>query len=124
MSTFVLCDHDQAGGFLIQTMDKPRSLFTANAFHLGVVPEHGIDQCSTRVTGRGMNDHPGRFIDHQQVIILEQNIQRNIFCNKVNGRGRWDSYCDRESIFQFLPRLAGSLTVHVHQARPDESLNA
>ena len=54
----------------VETMDDARSLFTADAGHLGVATNQFIRQRRLAPAGRGMHDHTGRFVDDKNVIVL------------------------------------------------------
>ena len=49
--------------------------------------EQGIDQCAGPVSGCRVNRHAGGLIDHDQIIILKQDIKRNILRLWIGGLG-------------------------------------
>ena len=51
--------------------------------------KQGVDQRSRGMAGRGMDDQPGRFVQHEDVGVLEKNIQRNFLRHEFRRlRGR------------------------------------
>jgi hypothetical protein len=73
-------------------MDDAR---TENASHSGEtahVVEKRVDQCSTRVPGRGMHDQTRRLVDDQEIAILVQNVEGEVlwFRDGRSGRGNVD----------------------------------
>src|SRR5215211_5534374 len=71
-----------------------------------------------------MHHHACRFIDHDQIFILEHDIERNVLSHQVCWH-RWrDSNRYTESTLQGLTGLASGTTIHVHKTICDQPLNA
>ncbi len=61
-------------------MDDPRPPLAADARQpVAAMRQEGIDQGAFLVAGCGMHDQPGRLVEHDQVIILEQYFEGNVF---------------------------------------------
>jgi hypothetical protein len=58
--------------------------------------QQGVDQGARLEASPWMNDHPGPFIDDQDILILEQNLQRYFF--RANVDGRRFRFNDRDAI--------------------------
>src|SRR5437667_11772891 len=41
--------------------------------------EQCVDQSVLAMTGTGMNDEPGRFVDDDEIVVFEENVERNRF---------------------------------------------
>jgi hypothetical protein len=75
----ILGHQDQTRRALVQAVNHPRSTLAPHAFQLGCMCQGGVNEGSPLVTGRGMHHHTRRLIDHQQVIIFIDDIERNRF---------------------------------------------
>src|SRR5215207_4497657 len=76
------------------------------------------------MSGRRVHHHPSRFIDHNQFLVFEDNVQLNIFSDQIGGRRGWDSYSDMESAFQCLSRFLCRMTVYINKTTLDQPLNS
>ncbi len=76
----MLGDHHQTADVLVQTMDDPRTQHAADpgkaAFAMG---EQCVHQRARMMPGGRMHHHAGRFLQHQEMLVLEQDIQRDGF---------------------------------------------
>ena len=68
-------DH-QPGGILIQAMHDPRSRIRANALQVRQVCQQRVDQRIIMVPRSRMHDHPRRFIHHQYILVLVDDVER------------------------------------------------
>jgi hypothetical protein len=78
-------DHD-ARRPAIEPMDNARPDSAANAAEIADVVEQRIDERARRVAGAGMHHHPGRFVQHREVCVLIEDVQRQRFRCDVRGR--------------------------------------
>ena len=70
-------DH-QAAGIFIKPMHDPRPPHAANSRQLrAAMSEQGVDKGSVRISGSGVDDHPGGLVDDDQVCILKADIERD-----------------------------------------------
>ena len=70
-------DH-QARSVLVQPVDDPRSSLAADAGKaLAAMGDQRIHQCAVRIAGGGVDDQAGRFVDHDQILVLEDDFQRH-----------------------------------------------
>jgi len=89
VGVIVFGNHDAAAGFLIQAVDDPGALFASDAREVRAVVEEGIDQGMSRIS-HGRMDHQTRgFIDHNQVVVFEEDIQGDVFSYDIGGFGGW-----------------------------------
>lgn len=78
MRDVIFCGHDTTAGVTVEPMDDARAGDPADAAELATaVMEQRIDECAFGMSGRGVNHHPGRFVEDEQVIVLEENVQRD-----------------------------------------------
>jgi len=68
-----LCDQQEPGRILVDTMDDPGPW---HLLQLRSVVQQAIHQRATRVARPRMDDQASRLVDDQQVLILIHNIQR------------------------------------------------
>ena len=69
-------DHD-AGGIFVETVDDAGSRVVVRHFReaVVVVSEQGVDQSAGLRAGAGVDNEVGRFIDDQDILVLEENRQ-------------------------------------------------
>ena len=90
-----LCDDQNARCVFVDTVDNSGPLFTA---HTGqafpAVVHQRIDQRARRRAWRGVYYHACRLVDHNQIIIFKDHIQRNVFWQHMafGGFGHSDAY--------------------------------
>jgi len=46
--------------------------------------KQGVDQSMRLVSGARMHDQPRRFVEHEQVVVFEENLERNLLSLRVN----------------------------------------
>jgi hypothetical protein len=70
--------HDKPRGILVDPVHDPRPLRPADPREaVAAVMKKRVDQRPRRRAGRGVDDHPDRLVDHDQVGILPDHRQRN-----------------------------------------------
>ena len=84
MRKVVLGNHEATAGFFVEPMDDARPKVTADATQISRMIQQGVNQCSRAHACAGVNNHAGRLVDDQHVVILEKNGQRNVLGPKVN----------------------------------------
>jgi hypothetical protein len=68
-------------------MHKPGALLAANAEESWTVVKQGMNQSSARMAGGGMDDKAGGFVEDEEGVVFESDVQRNRF--GFEGRGAW-----------------------------------
>ncbi len=124
MGALVLCQQDQAGGLFVQAMDDARPLLAADPLNIRLITQHGIHERPGSVSRGRMHHHASRFIDNDQVLIFEDDIEGDILRDQAHRRGWRDSYRHPRTTFQRLTRFFGDAAVHIHKSTRDESLDA
>ena len=72
----MLGHHHHSRGSTVQSVDDPRSELAANTAQVSDMVQEGIDECAVRVSRRWVNDHARRLVDHDQVDVVVQDIDR------------------------------------------------
>ena len=81
-------DNEAAAGFLVEPVDDARSRHAADAAQRTIaVMQQRVDERVFLVTGGGMHDESGGFVDDEQRFVLEQNIERDFFRLRLGGPG-------------------------------------
>ena len=76
----VVLGHDQAAArFLVQTMHDPGPFFSADPGKVLAMGQEGVDQGMLLMSGAGMHDQTGRFVQDQQIVVLEQDFEGDRF---------------------------------------------
>jgi hypothetical protein len=84
MGQVVLGNHKTTAGFFIKSMHHSRSKLAADATQVFDMMKERINQCARLHTSSRMNHHPSRFVDDQQMFVLEENGQRKILGPQVH----------------------------------------
>jgi len=69
-----LCDKQQTGCVLVQSVNYAGSNFSSDAFQVRAVVQEGIYQGTNDMTGRWMDDDSGWFVQNQNVGVFKNNI--------------------------------------------------
>ena len=78
--SYVIPSHDEAAArFLVETMHDPGPLFPAIPERLAATMEERVDERVRLVAGAGMHHQPRRLVEHKQIFVLKENLQRNLF---------------------------------------------
>ena len=77
MRLIIFRDHKTAACFFIQAMNNAWPFFPADSRKASAMAEQRIDQGVLAMASARMNDKPGWFIDHDEIIVLEENLERN-----------------------------------------------
>jgi hypothetical protein len=72
------CDEDSAGS-LVEPVHDARTQHTTNPRELGAVMEQRIHQRAARVPGRWMHNEPSSFVHHNEVLVFENDVERDVF---------------------------------------------
>ena len=84
----VLGDHEAAAGFLVEPVHDAGAHHAADAAELtGGMVQQRVDERVRLVPGGRVHDHAGRFVEHQQVVVLEKNIERDFLRLRRRGPG-------------------------------------
>ena len=77
--SIILCRNDQAAGVPVDAVDDAGAQRAPHAAEAPpAVVEQGVDQGPVRVPRRRVDHHPHRLIDHDDVLVLIDHIQRDI----------------------------------------------
>ena len=70
-----------------------------------------------------MYDHARWFVDDNQILILEDNIERNILSDQIGGHSQRDADGNAESALQRLTYFLRKMTVDIHTSIFDQALD-
>src|SRR5215216_2994287 len=124
VSAFILCEQDQARGLFVQSMNNTWTFLAADSFDVRLIAQYGIDQGSRSMSCRGMDHHACRFVNDNQIFILEDDIERNIFSDQICGRGWRHSNCHLGPAFKGLTSFFRGATVHLYKTLGNQALDA
>lgn len=86
MTLVVARDHHHAGGIPVESVDDPRSLHATDGRPLGTPSQQAMHQRAGPMSGARMDHQPRRFVDHQEVFVLEEDAELHWFREKPG----WD----------------------------------
>ena len=88
MRLVIFGDDEAAAGFLVEPVDDAGPRHAADAAQRAfAMMQQRVDERVFLVTGGGMHDEPGGFVDDEQRFVLEQNIERDFFRLRHGGLG-------------------------------------
>ena len=103
----VFCHDDAATGLLVETVNDTGAMLFRAAGEDAAMVQECIDESSLLMTGSDVDDHAGWFVDDDEVFILVQDFQRDIFRARSERRlGRF--FLDDKDI----PRLHFVIIAH------------
>ncbi len=125
MGSLGLGSNHDTGSKLVEAVDNAGPLHAADAGQLSLaMMEQGVDQRAIPAAGRRMDGHAGRLVDDDEVFVLEQDIERDVFRLRHGGhRGGQRQSVDAAD----NDRLAGIVccrAVDGHGALLDQGLGA
>src|SRR5438094_12889 len=89
MCEIILCHYQAAACFLIKPMNNARPFLAADAGKIFTMRQQGINQCAAFPSSARMNRNSRRFVYNNQVVVFEQNEERDLFWDQVNWLNRW-----------------------------------
>src|SRR6266487_1942430 len=76
---YVVFGHDKtAARLFVETMNNSGALFSADSRQHRAVVEERVDQSVFTMTGTRMNDKPRRLVDHDEIIVCNENLKGNL----------------------------------------------
>ena len=81
-------DDQTAGSIFIEAVNNTGTLHSADAGELAfAMMEQGVDQSAVGISGGGMDDHSVLFVEHDEVLVFENDVQGNVLrsCHIRNG---------------------------------------
>ena len=80
-------DHD-AARVLVQPVDDSRPADAADARQaVAAMVDQGVDQRAGPIAGRRVDDQAGRLVDHDQLVVLEEDVQCDRLTHRCGGFG-------------------------------------
>jgi hypothetical protein len=86
----ILGNHHHAAGALVQTMHDARPDLAADAAQVFDVVQQRVHQRAVRVAGGGMHHQACGLVHHHHILIIEQDVERNILGLGPGRRRVWD----------------------------------
>ena len=85
--------------------------------------EQGVDERAVRISGCGVDDHAGGFVENYEVIVFKQNVERDVLRSGIERHGLGNGDGDLIAGFHGIPGFGG-LPVDDDELLADECLNA
>ena len=120
-----LRDDEQTTGVLVDAMDESHlRIVGVEARVVLQMPRHGINQCAMEVAGTGMNHHASGLVHNHQVVVLVDDVERDIFClDRAIVAWTVEHKCHHVAWPYLIVTLHWSV-VHMHEAGIGSLLNA
>jgi len=83
--------------------------------------EQGVDQSMLAMACARVNHQPGRFVDHDQIVVLKKNIERDRLGLIIGFFRQWLGYANSIARPDPITR-AGSLAIQADETVPDQLL--
>ena len=108
MCSVVARHNDQPARLFIQPMHNPRPLIAAYRRERPIAMQQRVHQRTAFAihrTGSRMHRHPCGFVDDRQLLVLINDVERNIFSKGLQWRRRWIAeHFDRLAALQSIRR--------------------
>ena len=117
-----LGDDHHAGGVLVEPVHDARTRHAADAFEVGAMVQDGVHERAGVVSGRGMDDETGGLVENEDVVIFEEDVERDVLRLRLRRDGRRDRDVERVRLLHLFAGLQHDFAVDLHKSRFDESL--
>ncbi len=104
-------------------MDDAGAHLSADAAEVVAVVEEGIDEGAIGITGGGVDDEAGRFVEDEDVFVLKENIERDVLGDDGDGNDLGDVEGDVVSVFEGGAGFGGA-SIQGYMAAFDQVLEA
>ena len=117
-------NHQQPGRILVDAVDNTGPCNAANPRQPpGAVVEEGVDECSVKIASGWMDNKARWLIDNEQMVILKDNVERNILRDIVRGAGRGNGEGVSGTRPGFGRRIPDKPALRGHLAAGDQRLD-
>ena len=107
MRLVVLGDHHQACRVLVEPVHDARPADAADAGKAGAaMGNQRVDQRAALVAGGRMHDQPFWLVDDDDVVVLIDNVERDILAHRLRRNGFGNVDCDRSSSNDMISGVA------------------
>src|SRR5438105_13275557 len=89
MCKIILCHRQAAACFLIKPMNNTRPFLAADAGKIFAMRKQGINQGAAFPSSARMNRNSRRFVYNNQVVVFEENGERDLFWHEVDRFKGW-----------------------------------
>lgn len=122
--SFVVSRHNQTTTRLfVEPVHNSRPFRAADPGQICAMMKQRVDQCPIAVTCSRMNDQARWFVDYEQIVILEENVERDVLGDSL--RFEQSRLCQiHEVIGPHDLSCPGRLTVYPNESAPDQLLQA
>jgi hypothetical protein len=118
-----LGDHHQPGGVLVETVHDARPLHPADAREtVAAMGNQRIDQRAAGMPRGRMHDEPRRLVDHDQLVVLEHDLERDVLARGLRLLGLRHVHHDRVARVDPLARIADRAAADRDLAVEDQRL--
>ena len=119
----VFGDEDDAGGFLVETMDDAGAEDVAALGEGLAAAEERVDERAGVVSSSGVDDHAGGFVDGEDVVVFVESFEWDGFGFGADGRARLGGDGDAFAAADFVGSFGG-FSVQKDVGGVDEFLHA
>src|SRR6266480_4706346 len=95
----------------------------ADAVKIFAMRQQGINQCAASPSSARMNRNSRRFVYNNQVVVFEQNGERDLFWDQVNRLNRWFHHGNAVTRLSDVA-CARRTAIYRHETLPDKGLNS
>ena len=104
-------------------MNNSGPFFPADPGKVLAMGQQGIDQSVLLMPGAGMDDQPGRFVHDEEIVVFEQDFERDRFRLRFDflelGLGQLDGVARTDEV-----AWPGDFAVEFNESVPDQGLKA
>lgn len=123
VGTVGLRHHHDPGGVLVEAMDDAGPSHPADARKaLAAVGDQGVHQGAGHVAGGGVDHHPARLVDDDELVVLEQDIERDVLRRRRRRLRRRQNHRDGIAGVDAMARIKDCAAADRHLASEDQRL--
>ena len=115
--------HETAACFFVETVNNAGPFLSADPGQRGAMAEQRVDQSMFALTCAGVNGEAGWFVDNDEIIVFEENIERNRLRPHIDLLDRRLNQINFVTAPDNVPR-PGGLLVEPNEPAADQLLNA
>ncbi len=117
--------HHHAGRILVEPVHDSRPFHPADAREaVPTVRDQCIDQCAGAVSGGRMHHQPLRLVDHDQRIVLVEDVQRDVLALWLRGLIRWHNQANLVPGVDAVAGIKDRAAIDRHRACQNEAFQA
>ena len=123
MRSVVLGDDERAARVFVEAVNNSRPFLAADSGEIFAVSQQRIHQRMLLMTGAGMNDQARGLVEHEKILVLEQDLERHRLGFRFDSCDFRFTNLDDVARAHRIPR-SSSFPIHDHERLADQRLQS